>query len=53
MKNKSTACWCQGSASGCLIEGKMSKSKKGHNSEKNAFLIVSLMDCSLDSDHII
>ena len=50
--NKSTACRCQRSAVECLIEDK--KLKKGHNSEKNAFRIVSLdsMNCSLDSEHI-
>ena len=33
-KSKSTACGCQHSAVGCLIEDKKSKSKKGHNSGK-------------------
>ena len=36
-KNKSTACGCQDSAVGCLIENEKSKSKKGNNSEKNVF----------------
>ena len=37
-----------------LIEEKMSKSKRGHKSEKDAFYIVSIdsMNCSLDSEHI-
>ena len=38
-----------------MIEDKKSKTKNGHNSEKNAFLTVSLdsMDSSLDSEHIL
>ena len=38
----------------CLIEDKKSKSKKGQNSDKTAFWIVSLdsMDCSFDNEHI-
>ena len=33
--NKSNACGCQRSAVGCLkVDKKSSKSKKGHNSEK-------------------
>ena len=35
---QSTACGCQLSAVGCLIDHKNFKSKKGHNSKKkNAF----------------
>ena len=53
LQNKSTACGCQRLAMGFLIEVKKSKSKYGHNSEKNTFWIVSLesMDCSFDSEH--
>ena len=41
--NKSTACGCQRSAVGCLIEGKKSTSKKGHNSEKQKHFELSLL----------
>ena len=54
--NKRTACRCQHSAVGCLIQDKKSKSKRGLTfKKKNAFWIVSLdiMDCSLDSEHIL
>ena len=37
-KEKSTACGCQCSAVGCLIEDTKSKSKKGHNSGVKHFL---------------
>ena len=54
-ENKSTACGCQCSVVGCLIKDEKSMSKKGHNSEKVVFRIVSLdrMDCSLNSKHIL
>ena len=35
--------WCQRLAVGCLIEDKKSKSKKGHNSDKNAFQLSPLI----------
>ena len=36
--NKSTACWCQHFAVGCLIEDKKS-SKKGHNLKKKKCIL--------------
>ena len=53
--NKRTASGCPRLTVGCLIEDKMSMSKKGHNSEINAFWIVSLdsLDRSLDSYYIL
>ena len=41
--NKSTACGCQRSAVGCLIEVKKLKSKKGHISENKMHFEYSLL----------
>ena len=49
-EDKSTVCGCQRSAVGCSMEDKMSKSKKGHSSDKGKCILSSL-DCCLDSKH--